>query len=535
MRVAYFARVQSLEEHDHANSELREQTLLELAKRDTSDLDATCRAVTEAAAALVGVARASVWRFVGEELVCDDLFLRDEARHTAGQSIPLSSCPTYFTNVSQSMSIRAQDAHTDPRTAELDAWYLRPLGIGAMLDTPIWKPGGVGGVLCCEHVGGARSWTELEERDAARLADLVARSVERSTRRAAEERSKVVLEAIPQYVLVVDEHGTVIEASAMARQTLLVEGGTTLAQRFDTLELRNLAGELMPKSEWPTERARHGEIVRAEIVEVSSRVTGQKRWLRATSAPIKIDESVHGAVVIYEEVAEEIRIERVKREVLSAVAHELRTPTTIVKGYAQRLENVPGRSTDERRALLAMERASARIERLAEALVDVTAISFGRVVLSMEHVDLAEIVLRAVHVSPGSSAHVVRFTPGATPVHVFVDPMRIQRVFGELVENAARCSPAGSPIDIELHVERGRAQVLVRDRGIGIPASARPHVFEPFFRARVGAPQSVGGLGIGLFLAREIVVRHGGTIDFESAEGVGTTFTITLPLDEEIS
>lgn len=532
MAVACFARVESVEEHVRASSEVREQTLLELAKRDTSDLGSTYRAVTEAAATLVGVARASVWRFSGDELVCDDLFLRDEARHTAGQSIPLSSCPTYFTNVAQSMSVRAQDAHTDPRTAELDAWYLRPLGIGAMLDTPIWKPGGVGGILCCEHVGGARSWTELEERDAARLADLVARSVERSTRREAEERSRVVLEAIPQYVLVVDEHGDVIDASAMARQTLLVEAGTSLARRFETLELRNLAGELLPTSAWPTERARRGEIVHAEIVEVSSRITGQKRWLRATSAPIKIGESAHGAVVIYEEVAEEIRIERVKREVLSAVAHELRTPTTIVKGYAQRLENVPGRSTDEKRALLAMERASERIERLAEALVDLTAITFGRVVLSMEHVDLAEIVLRAVHVSPGSSSHVLRFTPDVVPVHVFIDPMRMQRVFCELIENAARCSDAGSPIDIELHVEGGRAYVLVRDHGVGIPTRARPHVFEPFFRAH-RAPQSVGGLGIGLFLTREIVVRHGGSIDFESTEGVGTTFTVSLPLDEE--
>jgi signal transduction histidine kinase len=525
--------VQSLGEHGHANSELREQTLLELAKRDTSDLKATCRAVTEAATTLVGVARASVWRFVEDELVCDDLFLRDEARHTSGQSILLSSCPTYFANVSRSLSIRANNAHTDPRTAELDAWYLRPLGIGAMLDTPIWKPGGVGGVLCCEHVGGARHWTRLEERDAARLADLVERSMERSTRRAAEERSKVILEAIPQYVLVVDERGDVIDASAMARRTLLEEGGTSFAGRFDALEIRTLAGELLPVSRWPTERARRGETVRAEILELSSRVTGQKRWLRATSAPVKIGESTHGAVVIYEEVAEEIRIERVKREVLSAVAHELRTPTTIVKGYAQRLQNVHHCSPDEKRALVAMERASARIERLAEALVDLTAITFGRVVLSLEHVDLADVVLDAVHLSHGTSTHIVHFTPNTAPVRVFVDPMRIQRVVCELIENATRCSNVGSPIDIELGVDEGRAHLLVRDHGVGIPERARAHVFEPFFRAHVGTPENVGGLGIGLFLTREIIARHGGTIAFDSVEGGGTTFTITLPLDRE--
>lgn len=514
-----------------ATSDVREQTLLELAARDTSDLPGTCRAVTEAAAVLVDVARASVWRIEGDDLVCSDLFLRDETRHASGQRIPKSICPRYFEAVAQSMAVVSTDVHVDPRVNELEQTYLAPLGIGGMLDTPIWGPGGVSGVLCCEHVGGARSWTGREERDAARMADLVARASETSARRAAEERARIILEAVPQYVLIVDDAGTVIGASAMAAQLLESEGGSSFAERHTDLELRSLGGELLPLSRWPAERARRGDVVHAEILEVSSRVTGRKRWFRITSAPVKVGPMLRGAVLIYEDIGEEVRIERVKRDFLAAIAHELRTPATIARGFAQRLMRSPLRTADDARALSAIDRASARIARVAEELVDLSAITLGRIVLSLEHADLADLAQRAIEIAHGARTHRLTFVPGRAPALVFVDPLRIRRVIGELIENAARWSNAGSEISIETRVRGKVAQVRVRDRGRGIPEEARAHVFDAFFRANAGSPDDVGGLGIGLFLSREIVQRQGGTITFDTAEGVGSTFIVTLPLD----
>jgi len=488
--------------------------------------------VTEAAAVLVDVARASVWRIEGDELLCVDLFLRDEARHASGQRIPRASCPKYFEAVAQSMSVVAGNVHTDPRTAELEATYLTPLGIGGMLDTPIWGPGDVSGVLCCEHIGGARAWTGREERDAARLADLVARSIETSARRAAEERARIILEAVPQHVLIIDDAGEVIGASAMAAHLLESEGGATFGDRFTKLELRTLTGELVPLSQWPAERARRGEIVRSEILEVSSRVTGNKRWFRITSAPVKVGAALRGAVLVYEDVGEEVRIERVKREFLTAIAHELRTPTTIARGYAQRLMRTAGRSRDDERALAAIDRASARVARVAEDLVDLSAITLGRIVLSLEHADLGDLAQRAIEVAHGARTHRISFVPSERPATVFVDPLRMRRVIGELIENAARWSNAGSEIVIETRAGERMAQVLVSDHGHGVPADDAPRIFEAFFRANAGAPDDVGGLGIGLFLAREIVLRQGGSIACESTVGVGSTFIVTLPLDE---
>jgi signal transduction histidine kinase len=246
-----------------------------------------------------------------------------------------------------------------------------------------------------------------------------------------------------------------------------------------------------------------------------------------------IGRTARGAVVIYEEVAEEIRIERVKRDILAAVAHELRTPTTIVKGYAQRLSRTPGRSEDERRALCAMDRAASRIERLTQDLIDLSSITLGRIILSMTHADMAEIVLHATERALGARTHRVCFVPSTTSAFVFVDALRIQRVIRELIENAARSSHPGSEIDVELRVGNGTVDVLVRDHGIGIPEHARSRMFEPLFRAHAGMPDELGGLGIGLFLAREVVMRHGGSLTFESKEGEGSTFKVTLPLDKE--
>lgn len=514
------------------SGDVREQTLLELAARDASDLPATCRAVTEAATVLVDVARASVWRIAGDELVCSDLFLRDEARHMSGQRIPRSSCPRYFEAVAQSLVVVSPDVHTDARVNELEASYLAPLGIGGMLDTPIWGPGGVSGVLCCEHVGGVRAWTGREERDAARMADLVARAFETSARREAEERARIILEAVPQYVLIIDDEGTVIGASAMAVQLLESEGGSSIADRFANLELRTLSGELLAAELWPAVRARSGEVVRAEILEISSRVTGRKRWFRVTSAPVKVGPTLRGAVLVYEDVGEEVRIERVKREFLDALAHELRTPATIARGFAQRLLRSPSRSAADERALSAIDRASARIARVAEELVDLSAITLGRIVLSLEHADLGDLAQRAIEVAHGARNHRITFAPSGTAVPVFVDPLRMRRAIGELIENAARWSKAGTEILIETRIHDRRAQVLVHDQGRGIPEDARPRIFEAFFRVHAGAPDDVGGLGIGLFLVREIVLRQGGNISFESTEGVGTTFIVTLPLDE---
>jgi GAF domain-containing protein len=137
--------------------------------------------LTEAAAHGLRVARASVWFFTPgrTKIVCADQFSRDANAHEHGAELLAQAFPAYFRAIEAERTLAADDAHTDPRTAEFSAPYLAPLGIGAMLDIPIWVDDAMVGVLCHEHVGGPRTWTAEEEELAYTMGSLVARAEER--------------------------------------------------------------------------------------------------------------------------------------------------------------------------------------------------------------------------------------------------------------------------------------------------------------------------------------------------------------------
>ncbi len=165
--------------------------LVRLAKSkalDNADLGAALREITEAAAHAMGVPRASVWLYTPnrDAIRCLDLYETSEAKHSSGVVLKRADFPAYFRALEEERTIPADDAHTDPRTAEFSAPYLTPLGIGAMLDAPIREHGEMTGVICHEFVGPRRHWTLDEQQLAGTLADFVSLSMEAAERRRAE-------------------------------------------------------------------------------------------------------------------------------------------------------------------------------------------------------------------------------------------------------------------------------------------------------------------------------------------------------------
>jgi hypothetical protein len=145
------------------------------------DVTATVRRITEAAAITLGVERVSVW-FLDElrtKLVCQDLFERSKSLHSSGVVLLARDFAPYFEAIRQERTIAAEEATTDPRTRCFAASYLVPLGIGALLDVPVWAKDKMVGVICCEHLGGKRAWTRDEETFAYLLSSLVAMTLER--------------------------------------------------------------------------------------------------------------------------------------------------------------------------------------------------------------------------------------------------------------------------------------------------------------------------------------------------------------------
>lgn len=176
-------------------------------RRYEGDPDGAIRAITETAARALGVARASVW-LLGEEqtdIKCVDLYEVAEHRHTSGTVLRASDYPAYFEAMLSEETIAAEDAHADPQTSEFSAPYLRPLGIGAMLDAPIRTGMRLVGVLCHEHIGGARTWGTGERKDAAFLASLASLTLELKSRAKREALLVATLESTAEGIVAFDD------------------------------------------------------------------------------------------------------------------------------------------------------------------------------------------------------------------------------------------------------------------------------------------------------------------------------------------
>jgi signal transduction histidine kinase len=300
---------------------------------------------------------------------------------------------------------------------------------------------------------------------------------------------------------------------------------------MELVEFRDEQGRLIPAERTGGRRSLSGEIVHEEINHLVFKRTGERRSFRITTAPMRDGDRIHSVVVVLADVTEEVAFDRLKREVLAALAHEFKTPVAIVKGYAQHMSKGPDANPAERPMLDAIERASNRLQKLIDDLVEVSGISLGRLVLHREPVELTAMLGSVVRWAAPAASHHRLVVNAPEAVAVSADLPRLEQAVRRLVDNAIRYSPPG---DIEIDVAPSDKYVVisVRDRGIGIPADQKSRIFELFFRAHAGTPHDVGGLGIGLFMARQITIRHGGAMWFESEEGKGSTFYMRLPRAE---
>jgi signal transduction histidine kinase len=226
---------------------------------------------------------------------------------------------------------------------------------------------------------------------------------------------------------------------------------------------------------------------------------------------------------------------RVRDQFLSVASHELKGPLTSLLGFAQVLQTCGGPAPlpNQRyqQSLDVIATQAERLSRMIDLLLDATRIEAGRITLDRQIVDLGLLARQVVEeVQPTLDRHTVALHCVDEPVVVVGDELRLEQVLRNLIQNAIRYSPDGGPVTVRVERQGDRACVAVRDQGLGIPQEALPQLFRRFYRVqRVGARQ-IGGLGIGLYLAKEIVSLHGGTVEVNSREHEGSTFTVSLPL-----
>ena len=224
-----------------------------------------------------------------------------------------------------------------------------------------------------------------------------------------------------------------------------------------------------------------------------------------------------------------------KDKLLKIVSHELKTPLTSLKGMTQLLLR-QSKKIDSAEVvsmgLEDMERSLRRIEVLVNDLLDTSLIETNMFVLHRRRCDLVELCRHLIDEYTAGTGPELTFEIPGEPVEVEVDADRISQVIINLLTNARKYSPKGSPITVTLQQVGYEAIVSVQDMGIGIPADMQDSIFEQFFRVP-GVEVQTGshtGLGLGLYISRKIAERHGGHIDVESAPENGSTFSVVLPM-----
>ena len=217
---------------------------------------------------------------------------------------------------------------------------------------------------------------------------------------------------------------------------------------------------------------------------------------------------------------------------MSAVSHEFRTPLTSLRQFTDMLLDQPGLSDDRRRqAYEAQSRATHRLTRLVESLLDLGRMEAGARRYRFELRDLGELLHRVVEEFRGvavQTGHQIALVADG-PAMVESDEEALSRAIHNLLDNAVKYSPTPTTVEVGLARHERDVHITVRDHGLGITASEREAIFRKFQRGEQARMLGIKGTGIGLAMVEEIVRAHHGRIWVDSEPGKGSTFTITLP------
>jgi signal transduction histidine kinase len=229
------------------------------------------------------------------------------------------------------------------------------------------------------------------------------------------------------------------------------------------------------------------------------------------------------------------KLDEAKDEFVSMASHQLRTPLTSVKGYISMvLEGDAGRITVMQQQLLGEAfTSSERMVHLINDFLNVSRLQTGKFILDRHSIDLSKIIGQEVDsLQTTAAAHSLKLhyrAPNRFPI-LYIDEGKIRQVAMNFIDNAIYYSHENTTITVKLYVDANDIVLEVHDTGIGVPEAERSKLFTKFFRAANARRQRPDGTGVGLFLAKKVIVGHGGSMVFDSTEGEGSTFGFRLPI-----
>jgi PAS domain S-box-containing protein len=351
-------------------------------------------------------------------------------------------------------------------------------------------------------------------------------------------RSKAILEAVADGVLVTDTNRHISLFNASAERILGLERSRVLG--FSMEQFLGLFGRAAQRwldtiNHWSQDPNAYqaGEIF-AEMITLED-----GRVISVQLAPVILRTDFLGTVSIFQDITHQVEVDRLKSEFVATVSHELRTPMTSIKGYVEILLMGAAGALSEQQAhfLQVVKMNTERLAVLVNDLLDISQIEAGRVMLSMQALNLEEIADQAISElkrRSGDDQKPVTIEKEIQPglPRVYGDIERLRHIFNNLLDNAYLYNSPEGRITVRMQKLETEVQVEIQDTGVGIPPGDHQRVFERFYRGENPLVLGVSGTGLGLSIVRNLVQMHNGRIWFESAgiPGQGSTFTFTIPI-----
>ena len=369
------------------------------------------------------------------------------------------------------------------------------------------------------------------------LATMGAQALERDRReselREQKARLDAILEHIPIVVTVVDRSGQIVHMNAAGRRFTETTSSYSADWRegVRNFEIYDRDGKLVPTEESQIFQAFRG--VNPEACEYVLQRGHHRISIMSVAAAIpSADGSIDSVVSAFQDVTQLRELADAKDRFLSIASHELRSPITSLRATTSLLQLDPAALTDVDRRGVLLGRIQRQIDRLAmlvERLLDTARLNAGELPLDYGDGDFGALCRDAIeHARMTDRDHTFVFL-GEAKLPGRFDGSRLEQVLTNLLGNAGRYSPPGSTITVRLTRMDDRARIEVADRGMGIAPEQLDKLFTPFYRGAAAARYK-GGLGLGLYITREIIRRHDGEVRVESVLGSGSTFTVDLPL-----
>ena len=438
-------------------------------------------------------------------------------------------------------------ALAQPATAQ--AAYLS-IQVRAYVAVPLIKRGKMVAGLAV-HATSPRAWTPTEvamiEDTAQRTWDAVERVRSEAALRTSEERFRSLATATTQIVWTTAADGVVTDDSPTWRAFT----GQTVEQWLGW----GWMSAIHPDDQEAIRTSWRQALATVSPLKASYRLRrhdGEYRWTAVNGVPVMDEggglrewvgtntdtqEQVQTAQRLRQLAADLSEADRRKDEFLATLAHELRNPLAPLRNSLELMRRADGNAGLLERARAMAERQVAQMVRLIDDLLDVSRITTDKLTLSLERIELASVLHQAVETCQphlDRETQPLRIVLPPVPVHLHADPVRLAQVFGNLLNNASKFTPAGGGIELTAEVQGEEVAVTVRDTGIGIPADMLSKVFGLFTQIETSRKFSKGGLGIGLALAKRLTEMHGGTVS-ASSEGrdQGSEFVVRLPIVQE--